>query len=283
MTDWSKMARPQANGDDSRELLAMAQKRWGYAKPPACEPEFCGVRIRNDYPPGTMADGSGDDHVAEMERLIQLYPEGALCFRLLIDSVWLARQVEPEVLPGTRGSSSGHYIPEGQPGGQYFCLGVMATTFDPFGGTEGLLHETGHIRLHCAGIDLETHDGVLLDHSLGPDHPPEELFVSPVRRDCKRPIGAVLHAQYSYVMLSAFDLLVDDPVSKSIYLNFNIPRIEEGFDTLAENVRPTPGAGEDFIQSFQDWSREVITEGRAWLDEHPSPVPGHEPMPAPTA
>lgn len=122
---------------------------------------------------------------------------------------------------------------------------------DPFGGAEGLLHEYGHLDLKRRGVFYEHWLKVLAND-------PGELYVSPIRKDKKRPMGAVLHAQYSYLFVTEFErrgLALGRGDLETFTINQ--ARLAEGVGVIETHARPLPGS-EDFLKSVVDWSHALV-------------------------
>lgn len=127
---------------------------------------------------------------------------------------------------------------------------VYASVNDPVGGAEGLLHEMGHLKLKRMGVYYESWTRVLANR-------PDELFVSPIRKDRLRPMGAVLHALYSYLYVTQFDVYAYAAgVLDAESLRINRARIAEGTAVLEAHVRPTPD-GQEFINSVLRWGHDL--------------------------
>lgn len=127
---------------------------------------------------------------------------------------------------------------------------VWSTTNSIEGAVEGLLHETGHMWLHDRGIHLEEWDANLLANS------PTELYASPIRKDRRRPMGAVLHAQYSYLwVLSWYDALGDptrDERTEDIRR-----RLKQGGHEIANWAKPLE-AGCQIVEDILRWTRMTV-------------------------
>lgn len=122
---------------------------------------------------------------------------------------------------------------------------------DPFGGAEGLLHEYGHLALKRMGVFYEHWSNVLAND-------PGELYVSPIRKDKLRPMGAVLHAQYSYLYVTEFEkrgLRIGRGDTETF--NINQARLAKGVAEIEQHAKPAPGS-EDFLQGVIDWSHALV-------------------------
>lgn len=137
---------------------------------------------------------------------------------------------------------------------------IYVTADNAWGLAEGLVHEMGHWKLRAFGVWFEDWTDLLLLNK------PTELYVSPVRKDIERPMGAVLHAQYSYVhvaemcnrMLKATAAPRGDDID---WTALQIRRITEGLGTLRTHARGTPEVGAPFLTGLDDWTARVIAEG----------------------
>jgi hypothetical protein len=134
---------------------------------------------------------------------------------------------------------------------------------NPIGAVDGLIHESFHDRLRCLGISLVRHTGHLIEN------PPGVLYESPIRKDIKRPIAAVIQAQYSYIGVNDFyhNLLLNvDKIPETskhevvFYLRDLVGKIEGGLKTIEAHLIPKKGIGEDFFDGFSSYTRRVINE-----------------------
>ena len=166
--------------------------------------------------------------------------------------------------PGGAGCCCGHINPP-----EVDYLGIYVTIYHALGMVEGLVHETGHIRLKCLGIDVEGHDGKILANG------PDELFESSIRKDKLRPMEACLHAFYSYLFVTEVDLrafrrrheLVHvDPQEAGYLLDLNVGRTEEGLETIRAGAKWTDEGAAVWVV-LEDWAEELIREGRRELGQ----------------
>jgi HEXXH motif-containing protein len=127
---------------------------------------------------------------------------------------------------------------------------VYSSVNDILGGAEGILHEMGHHKLKEMGVWYEHWTAVLAND-------PGELYVSPIRKDKLRPMGAVLHAYYSYLYVTEFDRrgfnlgIVDEATYR-----LNQGRIAEGVAEVERYARPTP-EGKAFLDSVIEWGHAL--------------------------
>jgi hypothetical protein len=243
MIEWDRLAEPQSDGYDVEIIWRLAEERW----------------------PGQIS--SGDLRVESKDLDIAPFllpcPEDDLRIERALGYVrsWRNGWRTVDRLGGTfhpllhepplegRGCICGHHHP---PEG----WSIYATVDDPFGAAEGIVHEAGHNRLHAMGIDLETHTGLILANDA------VELYESPIRKDKLRPMSAVLQAQYSYVNVAQLDLICAREGWE--YLKVNLPRIEEGYETIKQNARWTP-EGRLWATGFFDWTESVMEDARVVL------------------
>jgi len=240
--DWSRVAAPQTDGYDRAAVRGAMRERWGW-EPNRQLPDGL----------GSFGPGCGYSQATEVEILavlaaLDLWPDGRAMVASTVDVATYWRSTEP----GGVGCSCGHWQPP-ETGG---ATVVFTTVGDPIGGAEGLVHEAGHLRLHALGVDLEAHDGRLLANA------PDELHVSPIRKDKLRPMSAVLQAQYSYVWVTALDLAVGDAATE--HLSVNLPRVITGRATIERGARWTP-AGAEWWGGLCRWMDDVFEDGRRRL------------------
>lgn len=126
---------------------------------------------------------------------------------------------------------------------------VWSTTNSLEGAIEGLLHETGHMWLHDRGIHLEEWDANLLANS------PTELYESPIRKDRRRPMGAVLHAQYSYLWVLAWYDALGDPKRAERTDAIRLA-LKQGGTEILHNVKANQ-AGLPIVEDILYWTRMV--------------------------
>jgi len=145
---------------------------------------------------------------------------------------------------------------------------IMATVDGVVGTCEGLVHELGHYKLHAIGIDLEEWTGQLFTNEK------DEVFHSPVRFDKKRPIAAVVQAEFSYIYVTEFynkflkwmednnkesyeTLPIDGYYQRQAY---NIKRIGNGIHTIKKVAKLTD-EGKRFMESFMNYAERVWKDG----------------------
>lgn len=247
-------------GDGCAQYQALASARWGTPldEPDLpvllgdCRIEAMPIKIGDAFQPESV------DHpnIAAARDLFEHWPEAQAGFGALVSRFWpLGLVDEPD--KRARGSCSGHQITEDGHRAAY------VTVYDPIGCWEGLLHEWGHLRLWTLGVELETHDGGLLEHD------DEERFVSPIRRDKLRPMSAVLHGVYCWVLMNDGRQRLFGKVNDAQLpgcLAWDLPKIEEGIITISEHARWTE-SGEAFGDALLEYAARVVANGWDLLGE----------------
>lgn len=255
--DWN-IAKPLPDGSDTASILHAAnmgryagkqvegngpriwpdgRARWAQL-PESPSPEFV------QLPPA-------DPRVVDSLKLLDLWPEA----RKQCADILLA------LAPLGTGRSGGHGCACGNYRDDFGWIYVTAD--DAWGFAEGVVHEMAHWKLRALGILFEEWDDLLLDHSTS------ELYTSPVRKDKPRPMGAVLHAQYSYIHVAQMTTLMlkakpEPDGGDKQWLEVHLKRITEGQGTLRAHARGT-AAGQEFLLGLDAWTTEVIAAGREAL------------------
>lgn len=153
---------------------------------------------------------------------------------------------------------------------------MWATIFCPIALAEAIVHETAHQKLRILGVSFESASTVI-----GND--PSDLYVSPVIKDRRRPMTAVLHAEYSYVHVTALDIHMleteRDATRRTVLrevLERNLSRIEEGYETIRKYFKPGEH-GREFMEGFFKWTEKTICTakdllGHSFLFDESKPV-----------
>lgn len=260
--DWGRVAAPQADGSDIEATLsALGASRYAarLIKPvPDHAPHI--------WPTGrarwvTLADHSRPD--PSFQDIAPDSPQvlaGLKCLDAWPAGKRMAQELLLALCPMTLGHpQQGHGCTCGQFSDDWGWIYVTAD--NPWGFAEGIVHETAHWKLRAFGIWFEDWTDTLLANRV------DELYASPVRKDKPRPMGAVLHAQYSYVHVAAMctALLKATPAPTQTDVDWTalqVSRITEGRATLNAHARGTE-AGEAFLAGLDAWTQDVIAEGTA--------------------
>jgi len=269
--DWDRMGKPQADGYDTLIVEAAAHWAYGFEKQPRGEHTWLGgaVNLSDKLdPPGAGIQRAGFDHpgLAVTEQyLAQWSACYAQCQRLL-------QTVFPFDSPsyiGARGCfcGTGARLPgrlsqeDGAPFGE-----VFATLFDYVGFVEGVVHEMVHWKLHALGIHFESWDEILLSNK------PTETFVSSLRKDKPRPMGAVLHAHWVCLHTLAVDLAVApirpaEKESDASVVAAAVTRVLEGRESVNTGAVWTAD-GYKFWTGIQDWTRDLLLDAEVQFGVH---------------
>lgn len=264
MIDWIRVGKPQIDGYDTAILTQFLEAHHGWAKHTPMGPlTLVNGRVGvapdpHGYGSEYMTDGwnqTNPDVLGDLDRYLAAWPAGYTGIGAFLDDLW------PKWFPSTArvyGCSSGHH----QMGPEHVRNSVYVTMNDAQGTAEGIYHEVGHLRLEALGIGIEQHDGRLLTNRM------DELYDSSVRFDRQRPMSAVLHGLYAWLMLSENDLWCASKFSADeslIFLTPNLPKIQNGLDEVRRHARPTP-EGELFLEGILAWGDDIVCRGQALID-----------------
>jgi hypothetical protein len=258
--DWSRLAEPQPDQYDSDVTLAFARRR-GYTRPAVSRAArlFDGAVTLSPsdvFPPPCLPASFDHPGVRRGVDALRLWPVGFRQVQLLVDSISAFVDV---TAPDDRvvGCTSG-------PGPTGFGS-VAATVNHHVGFAEAIVHEMAHHKLRALGVEVEAAERLITNA-------PEQLFKSPVRYDCLRPMSAVLHAQYSYTYVAALDVAIvqaarkperDHHVAQDA-LAVILPKLEFGLRVLQVHAE-TDGPGADFLAGLYAWTSRVLAGGHEIL------------------
>lgn len=271
--DWSRMAAPQDDGYDTDVTLRLAEhgstpSRRPYVRRPLDgSASFCGgiVAVRQAPEHGLMTDRivpARLDHpnLATGAAFLARWPAAYTQFARLVDTVY--PYVDPEQArlgEAALGSSSHSY--EDQFGS------IHATVDNALGFAQAMIHEMAHQKLRALGVSIESADRLVAND-------PSERYESPIRKDQTRPMTAVLHAQFSFMHVTALDLRMlaaaDGERERQFILMLlarNVPRMRAGYEEVARNIR-TDEPGRLFVGAFMEWSQDVLRRGQSELNSH---------------
>jgi HEXXH motif-containing protein len=271
--DWPRMAAPNDDGYDTDIALRLAEhgstpSRLPYKRRPVDgAATFCDgtVAVRQAPERGLMSDKivpAQLDHpnLAIGAAFLARWPAAYAQFARLVDTVYpYVDPAQASMGEAALGSSSHSY--EDQFGS------IHATVDNALGFAQAMIHEMAHQKLRALGVAVESADRLVAND-------PSERFDSPIRKDQTRPMTAVLHAQYSFIYVTALDLHMlagaDGERERQCILMLlarNVPRMQAGYQEVARNIL-TDEAGRLFVDAFMDWSRDVLQRGQAELDKN---------------
>lgn len=262
--DWAKVGVPQGDGYDSTAILAaLCVGRYAGKEvvPAAGERLWLPGRAKliSDVAPHQMPSDEyrilppDDAIVLAGLRMLDLWPAVRDQCGAVLHALCPMTMVSRASIRGQgHGCSCGHFGD---------CFGwIYVTADDPWGFAEGVVHEMAHWKLRALGVWFEDWTALLLENRF------DELYASPVRKDKPRPMGAVLHAQYSYIHVARMTSLMlqakERPDAQDIdWAALQLHRITEGQGTLREHARGTLGVGKPFLEGIDAWTTEVLTDG----------------------
>lgn len=258
--DWARVAAPQVDGYDTRVAFEVFQTTRYATKgrtPPSTAEKiwedgravFVTMQDANQRPSSSLEDMPlTDPRVRRGIKLLDHWPEvRRQCAELLIG-------VSPLMLGK---GEDGHGCTCGNYGDDFGWIFVSADS--PWGFAEGIVHEMGHWKLRALGVWFEDWNDLLLANKF------DELYASPVRKDKPRPMGAVIHAQYSYIHVARICTLLlaatpQPTVNDVDWTALQLKRITEGQLTIREHARGTE-AGQQFLAGLDAWTTQVLEEG----------------------
>lgn len=274
--DWSRLAEPQADQYDTDVVLQLAESTTSTSRPwPYVRTEVGQSPVVFD---GQVAIRYVYTELPEFRSLSARYPDAPLDhpnIRKAVEHVrsWptafaqcqrLLEAIHPAIDPRIPMESTEIY--RGSACHSYEVLfGTMwATIFCPIGLAEAIVHEMAHQKLRALGVSFESATTVVGNN-------PSDLYVSPIIKDRLRPMTAVLHAEYSYVYVTALDIHILraelDPARRSILrrvLATNLSRIQEGYETICKHLI-LGEHGEEFMKGFSRWAEETISAAKDLL------------------
>lgn len=268
--DWTRVAKPQPDCYDI-DVLRLIEPKWSrafalneqpaqaYLGPIAVRPERLDKRYEDmsgDF------DTTTDTYTTDYLPFVSQWEDGWRCATAFIDELWAFRTVR---LMG-KGCMSGHHIINDE----WPIHGVYSSLNDQGGFSQGFYHEFAHLRLRALHIGIESQD----DYDLLLN-PPEELYDSSVRFDKKRPMSAVLHGFYAWLMFMENDAwnhhgglyTLED---FRIYSHRNIAKLVNGWVEIQNYARWTP-EGQLFWRSCSEWTEELVTRVQYLFGETPIP------------
>jgi HEXXH motif-containing protein len=199
--DWSRLAEPQDDGYDTDVISRLAGDHalavpadangsgiW-FAVAPVYEgrPDF-----RRDFARYAVADAR-HPNLARAVELVNAWPVAAAQARQLVRVVHPA--LDPAVAPdvGWETISTASHSYEG-------AFGTMwATVHSALGLAESIVHEMAHHKLRALGVRFSSADRIVANAC-------RELYPSPLLGGRRRPMPAVVHAQYALLHMVALKL-----------------------------------------------------------------------------
>lgn len=259
--DWARMAKPQPDRYDTI-ALDWLHPEWLKIRP-TTEFRFAdgNVAVVSPLPPtiGGLENASYAQVEAwapKIDTYLSAWDDGYVAVKDFLDIFY------PLNGPEGQGCTSGHVWQR-----DVINHEIYVSVNDVHGCAQGVYHEVGHLRLHLMGIHMEDHDGMLLRNA------PTELYHSSVRFDIKRPMTAVLHGVYAWLMFTENDYQLAvhgrTPVYEfRDYAARNVPKIEKGMEEIQRYAKWTID-GEDFFEGLQNWADDLTLRCKKLLAEIP--------------
>ena len=266
--DWARVAEPQSDGYDTMITQLLAKERYGWEKKwPQSGATWLdrAVLLESSPAPGENRIPASVDHPnlsAAEQFLREGYPVMYEQCRQLVQRVEVSLLADLPVSPLGSGVSCG-------PLGDLVSFEMSATINGGVGLLEGIVHELAHNKMKTHGISFQHWERLMtnppateevIEAGVGPN-----LYVSPVRKDVLRPLGACISAHYSYLYVAETLLqllsnkVIGPPENFVDWLDLHGSRIAEGQRLIAEDIRPD-AAGELYFESMHDWGRKIIKQ-----------------------
>lgn len=275
--DWKRVAKPQPDGYDSHVIAQLLHEKYGWKKvTPTSEFTMCDGHVAVvkdplydepelvafDNPMINAYDRWNNQIERELDPYLRQWNDGFQMLTLFLDQFWPKwSRIMGE---GAFGCSSGHFemkqaTKTHRPETGMFVNAVYVTINSMQGCAEGIYHEVGHARLEAMGMDIDDHDYRLILNTS------DELYDSPIRRDKKRPMSAVIQAIYSWIVFGENDIqcasIPGNLINSAHYLIGNLPKIEDGLTEIRKHARYTP-EGKAFLDGYLEWGDSIVERGR---------------------
>lgn len=277
--DWSKMAEPQPDNSDVRDINKVAEILFDYKKPSfpdqkqLLDGKVAIFHTSNQYGGDIKILGPRSKflfHLQEInDNFKKVSPKYYSSVREQLDvfvptydysakeSAGLGCTCGP-VCKAYENSVKGVDTP---------AIGVTSTVNNYVGAMDGITHETYHQRLYQIGVEMEESNLQLIGND------PNDLFHSTIRFDIMRPMTACVQAIYSYTAVTELyaDLIrycleneeekerwgLSSLLSTSAY---NVLRIYRGRDLMNNDLVTKTDAGAAYFDGFYKYLDRVINE-----------------------
>jgi hypothetical protein len=259
--NWKQMARPQDSHYDS-EVLATLETARGWKKlntsvnattiaggSVAVVPAPQHTQMGERYPAATIEQVEG--FAPFIDTYLGNWPAGFDAVQMFLEEFWPFWSLDMDA--ASVGCSSGHYVSrKGDP-----PLHAIYITVNSLAGcAQGIYHEMAHLRLRAMGVGIDEHDGELLKNAS------DELYTSSVRHDIKRPMSAVLHGVYAWLMFTENDYHNNkfSALSDREWVNasaHNLPKIERGLQEIQKHGKFT-SEGRHFMDGLYEWADDLL-------------------------
>jgi HEXXH motif-containing protein len=266
--DWSRLAEPQEDGYDTVvvERLAPPHSPASASGPDASGASYGGrwfavepiYENRPDFRRDFARYGVADPDHPNLDLAVDVvdrWPVAATQSRRLIRVVHAGLDPDvPSDVGWTTVATSSHSYED--------AAGTMwATVHSPLGLAEAIVHEMAHHKLRAYGVRFEDADRIVANA-------PGELYPSTLLGGRRRPMPAVLHAQYALLHMVALKLAVlasgRAPAKglARILVRRDVRMIGEGALTIRRNL-VVDREGERFMRALWRWQDRLVSETHA--------------------
>lgn len=277
--DWSKMAEPQPDNSDVRDINKVAEILFDYKKPSfpdqkqLLDGKVAIFHTSNQYGGDIKILGPRSKflfHLQEInDNFKKVSPKYYSSVREQLDvfvptydysakeSAGLGCTCGP-VCKAYENSVKGVDTP---------AIGVTSTVNNYVGAMDGITHETYHQRLYQIGVEMEESNLQLIGND------PNDLFHSTIRFDIMRPMTACVQAIYSYTAVTELyaDLIrycLENEEEKERWgaasllstSAYNVLRIYRGRDLMNNDLVTKTDAGAAYFDGFYKYLDRVINE-----------------------
>lgn len=274
--DWLHLGTTGASERQSDALIELGLERYGWKKryPMPTDVgwlERTVILRRADEPQTTTTVQAALDHpnlAAAAIMLDRAWPDMASQCRRVLQAVEIFVDTTTRETLLRTGCSCG-------PAGDRVSMEVQTTINGAVGMLEGVVHELGHNKLKFFGVSLYHWERLLeneapsierieagswVDGVVGQSSD-ELLFLSPIRRDIPRPIGACWSAHYSYLhVCELLQRIVDAEIATAAslapWIGIMKTRLEAG--KALEAVLQKTREGEDFFAGQRLWADRLL-------------------------
>ena len=274
--DWRHLGETGASDRQTAALEELGRERYGWAKEypgPAAVTWLDGTvslrRVDDSPTPHTIPAPYDHPNLAEAEIIVdEAWPEMGAQLRRILQAIYIYESEKVRTFKLQTGCSCG-------PAGDRVSMEIQTTINGAVGMLEGVVHELGHNKLKYFGVSLyhwerlmtneapsiERIDaGTWIDDDVGSSSD-ELLYLSPIRKDKPRPLGACWSAHYSYLhVCELLERIVDAGVldygQLGEWIEVMRRRIYDGM-ALLEYIQPTI-EGKEFFAGQTAWADRLL-------------------------
>jgi hypothetical protein len=260
--DWSRLAEPQADEYDTDVVLKLASD----VNPPRKRDGHAGIAQRDlawfDVSPAYAGRPDFDrdfggyieapaDHpvIPQAVSVLHLWPRGVAQARRLIHTLHAA--IDPRTVAGEGlAVSSSHSYED--------AFGTLWATIDsPMALAEAIVHEMAHHKLRALGVGFTSARRIVVNLK-------NEQYPSPILGGRRRPMPAILHAEYALLHMAALEVSIVanvDHLQARERLRRHLALIEQSENVLQRNL-VLDKYGAPFMHGMRNWRRRIVSEAR---------------------